>query len=243
MIRDGWLESEAVNQLDAAGEVFFLRVCLRADDFGRYHANPTLLKSNLYPLSENVRSTDIPRWLAACEKAGLVRCYEADAKPFLEILKFRQRIRSDVKPKYPNPPRSAADSRGPPPYASAEPKAKALASADAGGRARANGEKSHEATDREADRTLPEILDTPAFRTAWLKWVLHWSATYNQGRCIPSATADSHLKSCLNFGSSTAATAVLDNAIARGLREPAAPKSNGGATRSTVPRIVKPLRA
>src|SRR5574343_23713 len=80
IIRDGWLESERINALKPEEECFYLRLCLRADDFGRYHANPVLLKSNVFPLRENVRSTDIPRWLAACQKAGLVRCYEADAK-------------------------------------------------------------------------------------------------------------------------------------------------------------------
>jgi hypothetical protein len=103
IIREGWLESEPLNQLDAAGERFFLRLCLRADDYGRYHANPVLLKSNLFPLREDVRCTDIPRWLAACEKAGLVRCYQAEAKAFLEIVKFGQRTRAE-KSKFPAPP-------------------------------------------------------------------------------------------------------------------------------------------
>lgn len=104
IIRDGWLESERINALKPEEECFYLRLCLRADDFGRYHANPVLLKSNLFPLRENVRSTDIPRWLAACQKAGLVRCYEADAKPFLEIVKFGQRIKEGLRSKFPPPP-------------------------------------------------------------------------------------------------------------------------------------------
>lgn len=103
IIREGWLESERINALDPAAERFFLRLCLRADDFGRYHANPTLLRSNLFPLKEDVRSTDIPRWLAACEKAGLLRCYSADAKPYLVIRKFDQRTRAE-KSKFPEPP-------------------------------------------------------------------------------------------------------------------------------------------
>ena len=103
IIREGWLESEHINELKPEEECFFIRLCLRADDYGRFHANPLLLRSNLFPLRENVRSTDIPRWLAACQKAGLVRCYEADAKPFLEILKFGQRTRAHVS-KFPPPP-------------------------------------------------------------------------------------------------------------------------------------------
>lgn len=102
VIREGWIESERITELDAAGERFFLRLCLRADDFGRYHANPVLLRSNLFPLHEDIRSTDIPRWLAACEKAGLVRCFVADGKRFLEIPKFNQRMRAAVS-RFPAP--------------------------------------------------------------------------------------------------------------------------------------------
>lgn len=103
LIREGWLESEAINALDAPGERFFLRLCLRADDFGRFHANPLLLKSSLFPLREDVRSADISRWLAACEKSGMVRCYSDSGKPYLVITKFGQRARAE-KSKFPEPP-------------------------------------------------------------------------------------------------------------------------------------------
>lgn len=102
LIREGWIESEKINQLDASAERFFLRLCLRADDFGRYHSNPLLLRSALFPLHEDIRGTDIPRWLAACEKAGLVRCYETDGKRCLEIPKFGQRMRAAVS-RFPAP--------------------------------------------------------------------------------------------------------------------------------------------
>ncbi len=102
IIREGWIESERIAQLDAVSERFFLRLCLRADDYGRFHGNPILLKSSLFPLAEDIRSTDIPRWLAACETAGLVRCYDHDGKRFLEIPRFDQRTRAQ-KSKFPAP--------------------------------------------------------------------------------------------------------------------------------------------
>ena len=96
LIRDGWVESERIDMLSADAERFLIRLCLRADDFGRYHANPSLLRSNLFPLKDDVRSADITFWVAACAKAGLIVCYEVDSKPFLEILKFGQRTRALV---------------------------------------------------------------------------------------------------------------------------------------------------
>jgi hypothetical protein len=101
IIREGWLESEPINGLSKDAELFFLRLCLKADDYGRYHGNPILLKSSLYPLKESIRSTDMPRWLAECEKAGLVRCYQHSDKKFVEIVKFMQRTRTDSK--FPSP--------------------------------------------------------------------------------------------------------------------------------------------
>ena len=103
IIRDDWLDSETVNKLDAPAERFFLRLCLVADDFGRFHANPLLLKSSLFPLSETVRSTDIAHWIAACEKAGVVRCYDSEGKRYVQIPKFRQRTRAEIS-KFPDPP-------------------------------------------------------------------------------------------------------------------------------------------
>ena len=103
IIRDGWIESVKIDRLNADGERFFIRLCLRADDFGRYHANPMLLKSNLFPLREDVRSADMTRCLAACEAAGLIRCYNAAGGRYLVIEKFDQRTRAQVS-KFPPPP-------------------------------------------------------------------------------------------------------------------------------------------
>lgn len=101
-VRESWIESAAVDSLDAPAERFFLRLILKADDFGRYTANPVALKNTLYPLKDDVRATDSSRWLAACEKAGLVRCYETAKGRFLEIPKFGQRARATVS-KFPGP--------------------------------------------------------------------------------------------------------------------------------------------
>jgi len=102
MIRDGWLESERIDSLDVHAERFFIRLCLKADDFGRFHANPQLLKSMLFPLKEDIRSTDISRCLTQCEAAGLFRCYEVAGRRYLEIENFGQRLRT-MASKFPSP--------------------------------------------------------------------------------------------------------------------------------------------
>ena len=126
MLRD-WTDSEAVNQLDWAAECLFTRLIMKADDFGRFHGNPRLIKSLLFPLKDGLRDADISRWIAECVKAGLLREYtdRVSGKPFVEIRKYGQRLRTK-KAKFPdengrfaapcgNPPQTAAECGEAPP--------------------------------------------------------------------------------------------------------------------------------
>ena len=99
MLRD-WTDSEVVDALDASSEVLFVRLIMKADDYGRFTANPKLVRSLCFPLKAGIRETDIARQLAACEKAGLIVLYQVADKPLLEIVNFGQRLRSS-KAKYP----------------------------------------------------------------------------------------------------------------------------------------------
>jgi hypothetical protein len=203
IIRDGWVESERINQLDAPSERFFLRLCLRADDYGRYHGNPTLLKSNLFPLREDVRSTDIPRLIAACETAGLLRCYDVAGKRYLEIPKFDQRMRAKVS-KFPDPPKNAGqpsdicltDDGGPPPESESESETESLSES----RGRSG---------------VPASLNTTAFHERWERWKKHWSDTFNYGRGMPIETSEQHLRDLAAMGPARAIEA-MNNAIAKG---------------------------
>lgn len=98
IIRDAILSSEAVASLGWPEEVFYRRLHSIVDDYGRYEANPQLLRSRCYPLqTDSVRTADITRWMAACQKAGLILGYEVAGKQFLEVLKFGQQLRSPSK--------------------------------------------------------------------------------------------------------------------------------------------------
>lgn len=108
ILRD-WTDSDRINELSPESERFFVRLIMKADDFGRYFADPKKLKAFLFPLKDSIRETDCSRWLAECEKAGLLRCYDAAGKRFLEMPKFQQRLRI-MQSKFPPP----SDDRSPP---------------------------------------------------------------------------------------------------------------------------------
>lgn len=103
VIREGILTSEPVNSLSWAAECFFMRLMLKADDFGRFDARESILRASLYPLKiSQVREADITRWTAECQKAGLIALYEIEGKRYLEIPKFDQRLRAKTS-KWPTP--------------------------------------------------------------------------------------------------------------------------------------------
>lgn len=103
LLREGILTSERIDQLDAATEVFYRRLMSKVDDHGLYDARPAILRSSLYPLRvDRVREADCSRWIAACEKAGLIALYQHAGKPYLQMLDTGWQTRSE--PKYPLPP-------------------------------------------------------------------------------------------------------------------------------------------
>jgi hypothetical protein len=100
VLRD-WTQSENVDSLSDKAEVFFVRLIMKADDYGCYYGNAKLLKSHLYPL-KNVTEQSISNLIKECEKAGLILFYKVDGKEYLKIVNFGQRLRT-MNSKFPQP--------------------------------------------------------------------------------------------------------------------------------------------
>lgn len=102
-LRESYIESEAVNKLSWPAEVLWTRLLTKVDDFGRCEANPKLLRAKIFPLRlDTVRESDMPRWLAECDKAGCIRLYQVDGKDYLVVNKW-ERGRAE-RSRYPEPP-------------------------------------------------------------------------------------------------------------------------------------------
>ena len=103
ILRD-WTDSEAVNSLSWQAECLFIRLIMKADDYGCFHGNEKLLKSLLFPLKDGLRDADIARWLTELSASGLIRNYSDDGgKPFIEIRNYNQRLKNSRR-KFPEPP-------------------------------------------------------------------------------------------------------------------------------------------
>lgn len=103
-LRD-WTDSKKMSKVSFQEEVLFTRLIMKADDYGNFHADPLLIKNLLFPRKENMRSTDISRWLTSLQAAGLIRTYTAENENYVHIVKFLQiqRMRYS-KRKFPQSP-------------------------------------------------------------------------------------------------------------------------------------------
>lgn len=103
LLRDGILTSEPVCSLTWGAEVLYRRLMSVADDHGRFHSIPKLIRAACYPLQiDKVSDADIGKWLTECVTAALVSVYPAsDGKRYLHVEKFGQQVRS--RSKFPEP--------------------------------------------------------------------------------------------------------------------------------------------
>lgn len=106
VVREDILNSERVEKLSYAAEVFYRRLMSMLDDYGCGDGRVSIMRSTLYPLRlEKVSESDLSKWIAECEKADLVRRYQHQGKPYIWLLNFNQTVRQKRR-KHPPPPAS-----------------------------------------------------------------------------------------------------------------------------------------
>jgi hypothetical protein len=104
ILREGILTSPRISKLGWSEEVFYRRLMSVVDDFGRYYADPGMLRAACYPRQlSKVTDPDIGKWTRNLAEAGLVRVYPAqDGESYIELLDFRQQARAKAS-KFPDP--------------------------------------------------------------------------------------------------------------------------------------------
>lgn len=101
VLRD-WTFSENVDSLSYESEVFFTRLIMKADDYGKFHGSEKLLKAALFPL-RNITSNQLQKMISECVKSGIIVTYTVDSKQYIQILNFGQRLRV-MNSKFPDCP-------------------------------------------------------------------------------------------------------------------------------------------
>ncbi|HEX2953770.1 MAG TPA: hypothetical protein VHR47_07275 [Bacillota bacterium] len=105
ILKESICTSESLVGLTPRAEVFFYRLIVNCDDYGRMDARTAILRSKCFPLMmEAVTIREIEAWLRELVGAGLIRCYQWADRPYLELMTWgkHQKIRAK-RSKYPGP--------------------------------------------------------------------------------------------------------------------------------------------
>jgi len=101
LLKEGIVDSDKINSLSAQAEVFFYRLLVVSDDFGCMDARTSILRARCFPLRDNITSDHINKWINELLEQKLLISYTCESQPYIQILKWEQRVRS--KGKYPQP--------------------------------------------------------------------------------------------------------------------------------------------
>lgn len=103
ILKESICTSESIDSLTEFQEVFFYRLLVNCDDFGRFDARPKILSSRLFPLRP-IAIEMIQQAIDALVREGMIQLYRVGGKDYLQVnawLKHQQK--RACKSKYPSP--------------------------------------------------------------------------------------------------------------------------------------------
>jgi hypothetical protein len=102
ILRETLLTSRKAGKTSDAGFCLYIRLLLVVDDYGRFSADPVIVRSRAFPTREELKSVQVAKMLEELRSIGLIRTYQVGEEPYLEITNWSQRTRAQSS-KYPAP--------------------------------------------------------------------------------------------------------------------------------------------
>jgi hypothetical protein len=105
IIKESICTSSEIDILSPEEEVFFYRLIVICDDYGRADARSAILRAKCFPLKvDRIKVKDIDSWLKRLIEVGLIIVYEVENKRYLQMATWHkhQQIRAS-KSKFPEP--------------------------------------------------------------------------------------------------------------------------------------------
>lgn len=101
ILKESICSSEEIDSLSWFEEVLFYRLIVKCDDYGRYDGRLKFVKNSCFPLKD-ITEKDVEKALYKLSAVGLVRAYESQGRPYLQLVTWEQHqnIRAK-KSKYP----------------------------------------------------------------------------------------------------------------------------------------------
>ncbi len=101
-LKPGLTSSKKWESCSWMSQSFFVRLITLVDDFGRYEADPILLKSHAFPLREDIRAAQVQELCKELQAKQLAHFYKSDGKCYVQLGLWTERPRAE-KSKYPDP--------------------------------------------------------------------------------------------------------------------------------------------
>lgn len=104
IIKESICRSDSIDSLSWFEEVLFYRLIVVCDDYGRFDGRAAIIKGACFPLKDDITKKHISEAIDKLSTAGLVRGYEFQGRPYLQLTTWdcHQQIRAK-KSKYPSP--------------------------------------------------------------------------------------------------------------------------------------------
>lgn len=98
--------SESVARLSRDSQLFFVKLLVECDDYGRIRWLPKKIAGDLYPLAEDVGAAQIEAWAAELEREDIFALYEVDGSTYGRFKNWErhQRVDKPGKSSIPEPP-------------------------------------------------------------------------------------------------------------------------------------------
>lgn len=104
-IKESACTSPNLARLSHGAERCFWRLVTKADDYGRFDANPLVIAGTCFPLIPQVTENDTRLWLEEMVKASLIKLYRSNDRRFGTFLGWdRHQVKRASKSKFPPPP-------------------------------------------------------------------------------------------------------------------------------------------
>jgi hypothetical protein len=105
IIKESICTSDNLNNLTADEEVFFYRLTVNCDDYGRLDARPQILRAKCFPLKiDKIKEKDVEKWIVSLVRENLIILYQVDGREYLQLVTWtdHQQVRAK-KSKFPAP--------------------------------------------------------------------------------------------------------------------------------------------
>jgi hypothetical protein len=161
LLKPGLCDSEKWNACSWPAQSLYVRLLTRVDDYGRFDANPALLRGHCFALRDDVDRLQI---ISACEELdehGLVLFYKVNGKSYLQVTNWSERVRSASK--FPAPPTVASNCPQMPAVASTLP---TVASIPRPSPSTSTSTSTSTSSDKKRSRAVPPSLEEVKLQAA-----------------------------------------------------------------------------